>query len=180
MKVAELDERSDIFNVGLIAYLLFAAFHPFTDPRFLFDYKEMVLEPYREIPQINSRVFEPEIQRFITKLLATNPGDRFQKASGALAELDYIEDKYDEFLLDHVITFYDFLKTGKTEKIHVTIEELSRGICLCKKKGFYIQGAFLFEKSGLNLITLPSHLYSALEEDYRVCRRRAGQEVIPE
>ena len=135
---------------------------------------------YREIPQINSRVFEPEIQRFITKLLATNPGDRFQKASGALAELDYIEDKYDEFLLDHVISFYDFLITGKTEKVHVTIEELARGICLCKKKGFYIHGAFLFEKSGLNLITLPSHLYSDLEEDYRVCRNRAGQEVIPE
>jgi len=180
LKGAELDERSDLFNVGLITYLLFAALHPFTDPKFLFNYKEMVLEPYREIPPIKSKVFEPEIQRFITKLLATSPGARFQKASGAIAELDYIEGKYDEFLLNHVISFYDFLKTGKTEETHVTSEELTRGICLCKKKGFYAQGAFLFEKSGLNLIKLSPHLYSALEEDYRVCRRRAGQEVIPE
>ena len=32
-----MDVRSDLFNVGLIAYLLFVQFHPFVDPRFLFD-----------------------------------------------------------------------------------------------------------------------------------------------
>ena len=180
LRGAELDPKSDLFNVGLIAYILFAALHPFIDPRFLFDYKEMVLEPYRLLPKVESEGMLPDLEKFILTLLAIDPNDRFQSASAALSELDHIEDKYDVFLLDRVITFHDSLKTGSKTKVDLTIEELSKGIFLCKKKGFYAQGAFLYEKAGTEFSELSSHLYSRLEEDYRVCRRRAGREVTPE
>lgn len=180
LKGAELDHRSDLFNVGLIAYLLFAAFHPFTDPRFLFDYKEMVLEPYRSTPKVDSEGMLSDLEKFIQTLLGIDPDDRFQSAAAALSDLDRIEDKYDDFLLDRVINLHDSLKTGSQTKVHITIEELSKGIFLCKKKGFYAQGAFLYEKTGMDLSELPAHLYLVLEEDYRVCRKRAGQEVTPE
>ena len=180
LRGAKLDPRSDLFNVALIAYLLFSAAHPFIDPRFLFDYKEMVLEPYRTLPKVDSAGLPEDLESFIKTLLEMDPGDRFQTASEARSELEHIEEKYSEILLDRVIQFHDSLKTGIQIEIHLNQEELAKGIFLCKKKGFYVQGAFLYEKSGVDFSELPSHLAVALEDEYRVCRRRAGQEVVPE
>jgi len=180
LKGAQLDPRSDIFNVGLIAYLLFAAIHPFTDPRFLFEYKDMVLEPYRTLPRIKPDHLPEDLEEFILTLLANDPGDRFQTASEALAELERIEEKYNETLLDRVIQYNDSLKTGSQIEESLTAEETAKGISLCKRKGFYIQGAFLYEKSGIDFSLLRSQAMAALEDDYLICRRRAGQEVSPE
>jgi serine/threonine protein kinase len=174
---AAIDARSDLFNVGLIAYLLFGASHPFTDPRFLFNYKEMVLEPYRALPPISLGRASDGIAEFLGRLLATQPEDRFASASEALAELDHIEGIYRDDLLERVLGFCDFLKGTATQQVVVTVRAIAEGICLCKRSGFYVQGILLFEKSGADFSEVSPALRESLENDYGFCRRRAGQQV---
>jgi len=177
LRGAAIDARSDLFNVGLIAYLLFGASHPFTDPRFLFDYKEMVLEPYRALPPISLGSASAGIADFLGHLLATEPKDRFASASEALAELDDIEGICRDDLLERVLGLCDFLKGTATQQIVLTLREIAEGICLCKRSGFYVQGTLLYEKSGADFSQLSPALRESLENDYGFCRRRAGQEV---
>lgn len=180
LKGAQIDHRSDLFNAGLIAYLLFAAAHPFTDPRFLFDYKEMVLEPYRVLPRIEAEVLPDDLQQFLATLLALDPNDRFQSASESLAELEQVEERYNSTLLDPTLQFHDDLKAGAPISFSLTDHELARGISLCKRNAFYLQGAFLYDKSGTDFSTLNADMRSTLDDDCRVCRRRASREVSPQ
>lgn len=177
---AQIDLRSDLFNVGLIGYLLLAAAHPFTDPRFLFDYKEMVLKPYRNLPRVDFGELSDELAEFIAILLAVDPDQRFQSAFECLSELEHIEEKYNAALLNRVVDLYDNLKTGASSPSFIGEHELARGIALCKKSGFYIQGAFLYENSGIDFGRLHAEDRQALETNYFFCRRRAGREVTPE
>ncbi len=174
---AQIDVRSDLFNMGLIASILFAAAHPFIDHRFLFDYKEMVLVPYRDVAITLGSHLTDGIKEFILKLLAVDPADRFQTASEALSELEYVEEEYSEQLFNRVIDHHDALIAGNETKI-LSAVELAEGISLCKRKGFFVQGIFLYEKSGKDFSALPQHLYNRMEENYRNCKRRAGREVI--
>ncbi len=177
LRGAQIDLRSDLFNVGLIAYMLFAAAHPFIDHRFLFDYKEMIFEPYRNVTIALGSNLTDGIKEFVLKLLAVDPAERFQTASEALSELEYIEEEYSEQLFSHIIDYHDALIAGNETKI-LSAMELAEGISLCKRKGFFVQGAFLYEKSGKDFSALPQHLYNRMEENYRNCKRRAGREVI--
>jgi serine/threonine-protein kinase len=179
MRGLRLDQRTDLFNVGLIAYLLFGAAHPFVDARFLFDYQEMVLEPYRHLPPVSADGLPPALAEFISCLLAINPDDRFQSANEALAELDDIESQYQNILFDRVIGFHDVLFSGIGDESFLSPQELAEGIALCKRRGFYVQGMFLYERSGIDFDHLTEGTRVRLEEDYRVCKRRAGQEVVP-
>ncbi len=177
LRGAQLDARSDLFNAGLIAYLLFAGVHPFIDDRLLFDYKEMVLEPYRDIPVIESDCLPGDLRVFLIQLLAVERDRRFQSAAEALAELEHIEDEYQERLWDSILEVCDTLTRGATPQRTLSEWELARGISLCKRKGFYIQGAFLYERGGGEFSALHAEAKAVLEEDYGVCRRRARQEV---
>jgi len=177
LRGAQIDLRSDLFNVGLIASILFAAAHPFIDHRFLFDYKEMVLEPYRDVAITLGSNLTDGIKEFILKLLAIDPTDRFQTTSEALSELEYVEEEYSEQLFNRIIDYHDALKAGNETEILSTVE-LAEGVSLCKRRGFFVQGAFLYEKSGKDFSGLPQHLYNRMEEDYKNCKRRAGREVI--
>jgi serine/threonine protein kinase len=179
LKGAQLDQRSDLFNVGLITYLLFACSHPFTDPRFLFNYKEMVTEPYRALPLIKVECLPDEVGEFVRCLLAIEPKDRFQSAAESLTEFEHAMNRYNEKLLDRLLQLYDSLKLGSAAPDSISQAELAQGISLCKRDGFYIQGAFLYEKSGTDFADLSRPLREVLEHDYRFCRRRAGQEVPP-
>ncbi len=176
LKGAQIDVRSDLFNIGLIACILFAAAHPFIDHRFLFDYKEMVFEPYRDVTVTLGSHLTDGIKEFILKLVAVDPVDRFQTTSEALSELEYVEETYNEQLLNRTIDFHDALKAGNETAI-LSMVELAEGISLCKRKGFFFQGAFLYERSGKDFSDLPPHLNNRMEEDYKNCKRRAGQEV---
>ena len=147
------------------------------DNRFLFDYKEMVLEPYRDVATILGSHLTNGIKEFILKLLALDPADRFQTASEALSELEYVEEEYNEQLFSRIIDYHDALQAGNESEILSTVD-LAEGICLCKRRGFFVRGAFLYEKTGQDFFALPHHLYKRMEEDYKNCKRRAGREVI--
>jgi hypothetical protein len=47
---------------------------------------------------------------------------------------------------------------------------------LCKRMGLYEKGALLYERSGTDFSELPEDAKARLEEDYRVCKRRAEAE----
>jgi len=172
-----MDIRSDLFNVGLIAYLLFVQFHPFVDPRFLFDYKEMVLDPYRPLPRLNSEKLPPELDSFLFALLSNEPDKRFTNAAEAIADLDHIQGEYEKMLLDHSLLKYDYLKGNLSSDFELSDMEISKGIYLCKRNGVYTQGAFLYEKSGTDFSELSPSQKAELENHYNFCRRRAGKEV---
>ncbi len=173
----KLDHRTDLFNAGLITYLLLGAAHPFIDPRFLFNYKEMLLRPYRIVPPIDARSLPREIDEFLGKFLASDPDQRFQSATEALAELDDIESQYQNLLFDRTVELYDALRSGVPIDGQLTAAELAEGISVCKRRNFYVQGAFLYEKSGVNFGILTEGTRTRLEADYGLCRRRAGHEV---
>jgi len=177
LKGSRLDTRSDLFNVGLIAYLLFVQFHPFIDPRFLFDYREMVLDPYRPVQKYDSARLPSETNAFLDALLSVDPEKRYSTAAEALSEFDHIRGKYENNLLDLSLNKYDFLKGNRTEDVLMSALEIAKGIFQCSRNGFYAQGAFLYEKSGMDFSDLNSEEKANLENNYNICRRRAGQEV---
>ena len=175
-----MDVRSDLFNVGLIAYLLFVQFHPFIDPRFLFDYKEMVLDSYRPLPKLNTERLPSELDDFLDSLLSIDPDKRFSTAGEALTELDHLQGEYEKLLLDKSLFKYDYLNGNRPMDVELSAMEIAKGISLCKRNGFYAQGAFLYEKSGIDFSELSPYEKADLENHYNFCRRRAGQEVLPD
>jgi serine/threonine protein kinase len=175
-----MDVRSDLFNVGLIAYLLFVQFHPFIDPRFLFDYKEMVLDSYRPLPKLNTERLPSEFDDFLDSLLSIDPDKRFSTAGEALTELDHLQGEYEKLLLDKSLFKYDYLNGNRPMDVELSAMEIAKGISLCKRNGFYAQGAFLYEKSGIDFSELSPYEKADLENHYNFCRRRAGQEVPPD
>lgn len=178
MRGLQLDQRTDLFNIGLIAYLLFGATHPFVDSRLLFNYQEMVLTPYRSLPVIAPTTFPRSLNDFIVQLLSLNPDERFQTAYEALAELEDIESQYQNLLFVRVIDFHDALHSG-AGIVMLSPQELADGIQICKRRNFYDQGVFLYERSGVDFGRLTEGARVRLDEDYRVCKRRAGREVVP-
>lgn len=175
----QVDIRSDLFNVGLIAYLLFLRFHPFIDPRLLFDYKEMVLDSYRPLLRLNMEKVPAEYNDFLSSLLSVDPCARFTTAAEALAELEHFQKEYEKWLLDNSLLKYDFLNGNHPSDIELSTIEMARGISLCKHNGFYAQGAFLYERSGMQFSELRPHERETLENHYAFCRRRTGREVSP-
>lgn len=177
LKGTVLDHRTDLFNVGLIGYLLFGAVHPYVCQRLLFDYKEMVLSPYRALPRLAGPTLPNGIDEFVSVLLSEKPDDRYKNAGDALVGLEAAETAYDKMIFDRVLALYDALKSGSGASTRVTPDELARGVLVCRKSGFYIQGAFLYEKSGIDLSCIDPADRLQVETDYNFCRRRAGKEV---
>jgi serine/threonine-protein kinase len=176
----QMDVRSDLFNVGLIVYLLFVQFHPFVDPRFLFDYKEMVLDPYRPLVQLSTERLPGEFNDFMSSLLSIKPDERFSTAAEALTEFEHFQGQYEKWLLESTLSKYDFLKGNQLTDIELSAKEIATGISLCKRNGFYPQGAFLYERSGMDFSVLSAYDKETLENHYAFCRRRAGLEVLPD
>jgi len=180
LRGAELDPRSDLFNVGLIGYLLLGNNHPFVDARFLFQYKEMVLEPYRTMPVIQHDTLPTEVGEFIGRLLALDPAERYLSAAEALAELDLVQNRYDDHSLSGLMLLHDALRGGLVPPFRPTPIDVVNGVALLKRKGLYLQGVILYERLGVDLAALPRKAREGLESDYIVCKRRVGREVPQE
>jgi serine/threonine protein kinase len=174
LKGKRMDQRSDLFNVGLIAYLLFASIHPFVDPRFLFDYREMVTKPYRELSIIAAEYLPTEVGEFVTHLLAVDPDQRFQNASEAYSELEDVESRLQSLTLQRALRFLESMAAGEPLK-PPSPEELAESILLCKRQSRYVEGTLLYERSGTDFGELPEEVKARLEEDYRVCKKRSDQ-----
>jgi eukaryotic-like serine/threonine-protein kinase len=175
LKGKRMDQRSDLFNVGLIAYLLFASKHPFVDERFLFDYREMITNPYRGLPIISADNLPAEVGEFIATLLAIDPERRFQNATEALSELEDVESRLQNLTLQRSLTFLAAMSAGEPLATP-SAEELAESILLCKRQRRYEEGALLYERSGTDFSDLTEDAKARLEEDYRVCKRRMEQE----
>lgn len=176
MHGGQLDHRTDLFSVGVILYLLFAGIHPFIDPRFLFDYRTMVLDPYRDLPQISDVNLPDQINDFLARLLATELNYRFQSAKEALDELEYVERLYQDLLFSNLMTFYKTINAGQTVPCPISVQEFVEGISLCKRRGYYAEGKFLYERSGVDFATLTELMRVRLDEDYGFCRRKIPPE----
>ena len=87
-----LDHRSDLFNVGLIAFLLLGRRHPFADEALLFHYRELVLDGVRSIPRlIAGPMIVHAFQKWLLCLLQLRPEDRYCSAEEALLEFEECE-----------------------------------------------------------------------------------------
>ncbi|MCK4244469.1 MAG: serine/threonine protein kinase [Candidatus Omnitrophica bacterium] len=94
----EVSYQSDLFSVGVIAYLLFSEQHPFyqRDPMFLKapadyikDYAEDHYHP-KPLKEIKSEIPDM-VSSVVEKLLAKDPQNRFQRAEDVLMSLSRLE-----------------------------------------------------------------------------------------
>lgn len=176
LKGLKLDHRTDLFNVGLLSYLAFAAIHPFVDQRLLFNYREMVCEPYRETPPVTKNTLPNELGMFILRLLELDPAKRFDSATQALSEFENVETTFKNLLQDRCLKLHDALVAGDTAEA-MDSNDLGSGICLLKQSGFYPQAKLLYEKGGLDLSRMSPGEVSRVNEAYAFCGRRLENEV---
>ena len=174
----KLDPRSDLFNGGLIAYLVFSAIHPFTDERFIFTHREMVLEPYRPTSPIARNTFPPDLGVLILRLLESKPARRFVSASQALSEFESVETAFKDLLQERCVRLHDALVSGAAPEA-IDSSDLAAGISLLKQAGFYAQAKLLYEKGGLDLSQLSAAARNRVNEDYVICGRRLEKEGTP-
>jgi len=171
LKGLKLDPRSDLFNVGLVAYLVFAASHPFIDERLLFDYREMVIEPYRQTPAITKSALPDELGVFIHRLLEVDPANRFDSATQALSEFENVESAFRDLLQGRCLKLHDALVSGEPTEA-IDSNDLATGISLLKQAAFFPQAKLLYEKGGLDISQLSPASRSRVNEDYATCKRR--------
>jgi eukaryotic-like serine/threonine-protein kinase len=92
-----IDERSDLYSVGVMLYEMLTGMHPFE----LGDATAVLLQhrdaPVPPMAQRNPRVHvPPSIEAVTMKLLAKSPGDRYQNVAALLEALDAGSPRLDE------------------------------------------------------------------------------------
>lgn len=83
----EIDQRADIYAVGVLAYELLAGQPPFRDPSIrgmLSAHVARSPEPLR----LHRKDVPPALERFVMRCLAKDPAERWQSAAEALAALE--------------------------------------------------------------------------------------------
>ncbi len=89
-----VDQRSDLYSLGVLLYEIFAGRHPFPGVRDTLDWVHCHIA--REPAPLSSHrdgtpVPEP-LPGIVARLLAKSPGERYQSARGVLADLEYCGD----------------------------------------------------------------------------------------
>jgi serine/threonine protein kinase len=173
-----LDQRSDLFNLGLIGFLLLGARHPYSDEAVLFNYQEMVLEGVRPIPPLRgSAGVVGAFQPWLRCLLQVRPEDRFPSARDCRMEFEECESRWSRGVLEAALELAERIQRGEdtTGAGDLTPGEVAEGIAQCRRHGYYPHAVRLFERGAFDFSGLPGHLRAKMEEDYSFCKRRNQQ-----
>lgn len=81
-----VDQRSDIFSLGIVLFECLAGRMPFTDESPLGLMLEVVKAEIPDVRQLNSEV-DPEIARVLGKMIAKDPGERYQSCQELVDDL---------------------------------------------------------------------------------------------
>lgn len=86
-----VDERSDLYALGIMGYEMLAGKHPFdgTEPGELF-YQQRSVMPQPIGVRVPGVVIKPEIEAIIFKLVQKDPTARYQKADEVVAAIDAV------------------------------------------------------------------------------------------
>jgi serine/threonine protein kinase len=184
MRGEQLDHRSDLFNVGLIAFLLLGMRHPFSDEALLFNYQEMVLEGIRPIPQLQapSRAVRA-FQGWVKGLLHLNPDDRYATAREALQEFEDCVSSWSQSILIAAMQLDERLREGEKlagsdpARDELAPCEVLEAISLSRRMGNRSAAVRLFERGGFDFSSAPEALRRRAESDYSYCKRRIQEET---
>jgi serine/threonine protein kinase len=84
----QLDQRTDIFSAGIVAYILLTGRHPFNHPSGSFSIFELIREPNYNSQEIVARTDIPEtVRKAVMKMLAKDRAVRYHSVYEPLAEL---------------------------------------------------------------------------------------------
>jgi serine/threonine-protein kinase len=81
-----VDQRSDIFSLGIVLFECLAGRMPFTDESPLGLMLEVVKADIPDVRQLNSEV-DPELSRILGRMIAKDPADRYQSCQELEADL---------------------------------------------------------------------------------------------
>lgn len=81
-----VDQRSDIFSLGIVMFEMLTGRMPFTDESPLGLMLEVVKAEIPDVREINHDV-DPEIARILDKMIAKDPAERYQNCHELIAEL---------------------------------------------------------------------------------------------
>lgn len=180
MRGDSLDLRSDLFNVGLIGFLLLGARHPFSDEALLFNYQEMVLDQVRPIPELQApprtvRAFH----EWVARLLQLRADDRFASAREARQDLEDCETRWSQSILTEAMRLDERLREGaeppSQEPFDLAPCEVLEAISLWRRSGNPNEAVRLYERGGFDFSNAPERLRRRAEEDYSSCKRRVLQ-----
>ena len=81
-----VDQRSDIFSLGIVLFEMLAGRMPFTDESPLGLMLEVVKAEIPDVCTLNAEV-DPELSRILARMIAKDPADRYQSCQELVAEL---------------------------------------------------------------------------------------------
>ena len=81
-----VDQRSDIFSLGIVLFECLAGRMPFTDESPLGLMLEVVKAEIPDVRTLNSDV-DPELERILSRMVAKDPADRYQSCQDLVADL---------------------------------------------------------------------------------------------
>jgi serine/threonine-protein kinase len=172
----ELDQRSDLFNVGLIAFLLLGKHHPYADETLLFSYREMLLSPIRALPALQAHPRAAQaFGEWIRQLLKLNPEDRFPSARLASQELEECDNNWCVSVQQALEQTWQLREDGSRHgpsEHDLTPGEVVEAISLLRRARKYAEAVQLFEQGGFDLGSMPELVRQRVEEDYSICKRK--------
>jgi serine/threonine-protein kinase len=83
-----VDQRTDVYAVGALMYLLVTGVGPFDEMGNVFAMMQAAVEARFPKPSEKNRGVDPALEAIILKAMATRPDDRFQTAGAMLTELE--------------------------------------------------------------------------------------------
>ncbi|HEY7872082.1 MAG TPA: protein kinase [Rudaea sp.] len=81
-----VDQRSDIFSLGIVLFECLAGRMPFTDESPLGLMLEVVKAEIPDVRTLNAEV-DPELERILSKMVAKDPAERYQSCQDLVADL---------------------------------------------------------------------------------------------
>ncbi|MBS0439688.1 MAG: protein kinase [Proteobacteria bacterium] len=82
-----VDQRSDIFSLGIVLFECLAGRMPFTDESPLGLMLEVVKAEIPDVRTLNSEV-DPELERILSRMVAKDPAERYQSCQELVADLE--------------------------------------------------------------------------------------------